>query len=179
MRRTKQLTVSAALTALIVVLLYLGSLVEVLDLVTIFLAALFIAFAVIELGRWKWMVYAASALLAILLLPNKFVAWEYALVGVLTILKSYLERLTSLVQWVLKLVSFNILYGGMLALFFFLFGMALTPLTVFSFTIPAYLFPAVLFVLGNLCYLLYDFCMTRMITFYFIKYSDRVRRWLR
>lgn len=178
-KRTKKLTLSAALTALITVLLYLGSLIEVLDLVTVFLACVFVAFAVLELGGWwYWMVWAASALLSVLLLPNKFAAIEYLMVGLLTILKNFLERLPPLPQWLLKFLSFNALYAGMLCLFFFVLGVENDSLVFFGVTVPPYLFPVILAVLGNLCYLLYDILLTRLIALYLAKYSDRVRRWL-
>ena len=180
MNKTKKLTLSAALSALIVVILLLGSLVEILDLTTIFLAGLFLVFSVIELeGNWKWMIYAVSSILAILLLPNKFVAVEYTLLGVTVILKSYFERLPSILSWVLKFLSFNILFGVVIALFYLVLGMPYQNEMIFGVTLPAYLIPAVLLFLGNLCFLLYDVLLTRLISVYYYKYRSRVRRWLR
>lgn len=180
MNKTKKITISAALVALIVVILWLGSLVEVLDLTTIFICGLFLAFSVIELGgSWKWMIYAASAILATLLLPNKFVALEYVLLGVTVILKSYFERLPSLPSWVLKFVSFNILFGTVIALFYLVLGMPFEDEVLFGITFSAYLIPALLLILGNICFFLYDILLTRMVSIYYMKYRDRVRRWLR
>lgn len=180
MNKTKKLTISAALCALICVMLWLGSLVEVLDLTTIFFAGLFLAFGVIELGGgWKWMIYAGSALLSILLLGNKFVAVEYALLGVTVILKSYFERRSILLSWVLKFVSFNILFGTVIALFYLVLGMPFQEEVILGVTISPYLVPAILLFLGNICFYLYDVLLTRLVSIYYMKYRDRVRRWLR
>ena len=180
MNRTKKLTISAALTALIVVILWLGSLVEVLDLTVIFLAGLFLAFAVIELeGNWKWSIYLASAILALILLPNKFVAVEYILLGVTVILKSYYERREGIFSWILKFVTFNILFGIVIALFYLVLGMPFQDEVIFGITFSAYLIPAILLILGNICFLLYDILLTRLVSIYYYKYRDRVRHWLR
>ncbi len=180
-KRTKILTMSAALVALMVVMMYLGSLVEVLDLVTLFVASLLLVFSVIEFGGgWPWMIYAATAVLSVLLLPNKFCAWEFALiVGVLPMLKNYFEKLPRAACAVLKFVSFNLLFAATLALFYLLLGMQPEPIDLKLFVIPAYVAPAVLVALGNLCFYLYDTLLTRIITLYYQKYRDRVRRWLR
>ncbi len=181
MRRTKILTLSAAMTALIVVLMLLGSLVEVLDLVTVFAASLFVVFAVIEFGgAWPWLIYAASSVLALLLVPNPFLPCEFAMVvGLLPMLKSYCERLPGVFSWILKIVSFNLLFGGVIVVFYTLLGMPFEALVIFRITIPAYVVPAILVVLGNICFLLYDILLTRMLIIYYQKYRDRVRRRLR
>ncbi len=180
MNKTRKTTISAALTALIVVVLWLGSLVEVLDLTTIFIAGLFLAFSVIELeGNWKWMIYTASAILALVLLPNKFVGVEYVLLGVTVILKSYYERRSNILSWVLKFITFNVLFGVVIALFYLVLGMPFQDEVILGITFSAYLIPAILLFLGNICFLLYDILLSRLISIYYYKYRDRVRRWLR
>ena len=146
----------------------------------IFLAGLFLAFSVIELeGNWKWSIYTASAILALVLLPNKFVAVEYILLGVTVILKSYYERREGIFSWVLKFVTFNILFGIVIALFYLVLGMPFQDEVIFGFPLSAYLIPAILLILGNICFLLYDILLTRLVSIYYYKYRDRVRRWLR
>ena len=62
----------AVLSALGVVLLYLGSFIEVLDLSVALLASLAIVVLVIERGgAYPMMTYGVTALLSLLLLPNK------------------------------------------------------------------------------------------------------------
>ncbi len=176
--RTKKLTFSAAIVALSVVIMYLGSLVEVLDLVTLFIVSLLLVFSVIEFGGgWPWMTYAATAILAILLVPNPFTKWEFVLiVGLLPMLKSYLEKLPRVIGTILKYAVFNLLFAVTLALFCFIFGMKFEDETVFKITIPAYVVPVALWALSNICFLCYDILVTKMVTLYYLKYRDRVRR---
>ena len=69
-RATRRLAVSAMLAALGVVLLWLGALVEVLDLSMAAIASMLAVFAVIEMSRrYAILVYAVTALLSLLLLP--------------------------------------------------------------------------------------------------------------
>ena len=78
-RATRRLAVSAMLAALGVVLLWLGALVEVLDLSVAVLASMLAVFAVIEMGRrYAVLVYVVTALLSLLLLPVKTSALVYA-----------------------------------------------------------------------------------------------------
>ena len=66
------MTLCAVLSALGVVLLYLGSFIEVLDLSVALLASLAIVVLVIERGgAYPMMTYGVTALLSLLLLPNK------------------------------------------------------------------------------------------------------------
>jgi hypothetical protein len=50
---------------------------------------------------------------------------------------------------------------------------------IFGIPLSAYLIPAILLILGNICFLLYDILLTRLVSIYYYKYRDRVRRWLR
>ncbi len=178
-QNTKILALSAALVALSVILMYLGALSGVLDIAALYAASLLLVFSVIEFGGvWPWLTYAATAVLAVFLLsPSSFTAWEYVLViGLLPMLKAYFEKLPRPVALVLKFVAFNLLFGGTLTLFYLVFKMPLEAETVFGLAIPAYAIPALLGVLGNLCFFCYDVLTTRIITLYYAKYRDRVRR---
>lgn len=181
-RGTKRLTISAALVALTVVLLWLGSLIEVLDLVTAFVASLFIAFSVAEFGvAWSFLPWIAAGTLSCLLMPGAFISWEYALlVGVLPILKALWERIRIRpIAFLGKFVSFNLLFSAILVIFHFFFGGLFTDLTLFGRTIPALAVPILLAVLGNLAFLLYDYLLTRMIFLYYTKWRARIERLLR
>ncbi len=181
MRRTKLLTLSAALTALIVVLMLLGSLVEVLDLVTLFIASLFLVFAVIEFGGvWPWLIYATASVIAFLLVPNPYVSCEFTVVvGLLPMLKNYIEKLPRAIAWLLKIISFNLLFSAAVVIFFTLLGMPFEDINLFGLVIHRYVVPVVLVVLGNICFICYDILLTRMIALYYAKYRDRVKRRLR
>ncbi len=179
--QTKKLTLSACLAALAVALLYVASLIEVLDLTAVFIASLFVAFAVVQLGHpWHWLVYVTSGILSLLLVPNKFAAAEYALlVGMLPILKLYLERLPRLVAGILKCLVFNLLYTGCLLLSCFVLGMPIVGETLFGIYFPVSAIWVTLYVMGNVAGLLYDYLLTKLAILYDYRFRTRVERWLK
>ena len=77
------------MVALGVIILDIGSLIEVLDVSMAAIASLICILTVAEYGRiYAWMVFAATALAAMLVLPEKFTPSLYALLlGYYPILK--------------------------------------------------------------------------------------------
>lgn len=169
-KQTKYLTVSAMLCALGVILLSLGSLVDVLDITMAVLASLFCVYAVIEIGSaYPWLIWLVTSLLSLLLLPMKTPALFYALfAGFYPILKEKLEKLSRPVSWVLKLVVFHVSLGVIvlvLRLFF--------PATLDMGRIRW--MPLVLYLSCVACFVLYDYALSHMITFYLVKLRHRFR----
>lgn len=160
--KTKQLTVCALLSALGVVLFYLGSLIEVLDISVAVIVSLFCVFAVIEYGgRTPWLIYGVTSVLALLLLPAKTSAVLYFLFfGYYPIVKSKLEKRSRGVAWLCKELIFQVALAVMLLLSRFL-------LTAEN-TDPWFLWVAMI-VLAEIVFPLYDIALTRLITFYFRK----------
>ena len=157
MNKTRVLALCSVFSALGVIILYLGALIEVLDLSMAVVASLLVIIAVIELGGiYPWLIYAVTSVLSLLLLPNKFGAVVYfAFAGFYPILKERLERVPGLVCLVLKLVIFNLC---MLAMY----GVA----CALSLVINA---EAALWMIGvtlNLLFVVYDIALTRLIGTY-------------
>ena len=165
---TKRLTVCAMLCALGVVLLLVGSVVEVMDIAMAALASLLCIFAVIEYGgAAPWLVFASTGVLSLILLPNKTPAFMYVVfLGYYPIIKEKLERLKKPIAWLLKEVIFNI---ALIALFFIvrflLMPNATEPLLIY----------AIAFVLFEVAFVLYDIALTRLITFYILRLRDRFK----
>lgn len=169
-RRAFCVALGGIFTALGVVIMYAGSLIEVLDLTAAVIASLLCIVTVIDLGkRWAWVVYAATSVLATVLLPNKFPAVTYLLfVGYYPMIKAALEgRITSRgVRFAVKLLIFNPAFA------------AITAVSVFVLRIPfdeRGFMIAVLFALGNLTFIIYDIALTRLITFYIVKLRPRLK----
>ena len=95
--RTKKVALCAMLSALGVVVLYLGSIIEVIDISMAVIASVFAIFAVIEYGAGAaWSIYAITGILSAVLLPNKFPALMYILFfGFYQIVKEKIEKLFS------------------------------------------------------------------------------------
>ena len=165
---THTLVTAAVVSALGVVILTLGSFIEVLDLSVAVIASLLVAFAVIELGgKYPYLVYVVTALLSMLLLPVKTAPLAYLLfMGYYPILKAKLEkcRMPSLLCWVLKILIFN----AVLAI------VVLVAVLVLHVPVPAVWYYWMLPLLTPV-FLLYDVVLSRLVTFYLLRLRDRFR----
>lgn len=106
---TKTVTMTAIFSALGVVFLYIGSIFDFLDLTAAMAASFIVIFAVIEGGGVvPWMIYAGTAIISLLLLPNKYPAVIYLFfAGLYPMVKSYSERLSIPVALIIKLLFTN------------------------------------------------------------------------
>lgn len=162
---TKRLTFCALMTALSLLLLFLGVLLPGGDMAMCALAGLPVAAAVIryDLGAGA-LTFAASGLLALLVLPDKGIALFYVLVfGAYALLKSLIERLHRLLwEWALKLA-----YGSAVtALFVFVLPEVLAGQAEIPPWAPALLFFGILAV-----FVLYDLALSRLLT----SFAHRIR----
>ena len=165
-KQTRRISACGILSALGVICLSVGSLIEVMDLSMIMIASFLIAFAVIEMGkRWAWLIWGVTALLSLLLLPNKLAALLYLMGGMYPIVKSTLERLRPLLSWAGKLVAFN----GVQILFL-LIARELFGMTGLDFSLS---WGVLLF--NNVLFILFDIVLTVFITFYLVKLRRRLK----
>ena len=165
--RTKYLTVSAMLVALGVILLGLGSLINTLDLTVAALASILCVWAVIEMGKtYAWMIWLVTSFLAILLLPQKPPGCFYLFIGLYPILKERLERLPRAVEWVLKIVIFH----AMIALCWLVLRIFVPGEAALEF---GWLLLAT-YALALVAFLLYDYALTKLISFYLQKLQKRL-----
>ncbi len=167
-KRVKKLSLCALLCAVSVVLMLIGCFIQSLDLSAAIAAGLTVAVAMIECGMsWSVMLYAATGVLALVLLPSKTPALFYLLIGgIYPILKALVERIKKRsVVWAIKLVGFNLFYTALIAVGKFLLNIN-DP--IFSFNIFVY-------VLGNATFILYDIAFTRLAALY----VKRIRRKLK
>ena len=165
--------------ALSVIILYMGSLIEVLDISMAAIASLLCIIAVIEYGRgYAWMVFGGTALIAMLLLPEKFTPSLYALlIGYYPILKELIERIGkkspfpspgkrySVLRWAIKLLFFNCAF----------LAFALVAIYLLALPESAKWMKITMFILANVAFVLYDVALTRLISTYIFRIRDRLR----
>lgn len=110
---SKKLAFSAILCALGVVILFMGSLIEMIDITMAAMASFLVIVCMIEIsGYMPLLVFAVTAVLSFLLLPNKSVVLIYSLFfGFYPVLKNYMERLPFALSWVCKFIVFNFFIG--------------------------------------------------------------------
>lgn len=165
--RLRKLTLSGILIAMTVVLLYVGSAVDILDLTLSAVASFFVAFAVTEMGeKYPLLIYLAGSILSLLLLPNKLPAVLYTvMMGFYPLVKFPMERLHFVWSWIVKILFFNAALTVIVWLTEFVLAI---PDTGFGFEIPVYL-------LGNVTYVLFDIAMSRLIEAYARVWRKRFR----
>lgn len=161
---------SAMLSALGIVILWLGYASGIADLTSVAIAASLTVIAQIELGSpWKWLVGAATSVLALILLPNPLLAIIYICFGGLyPLIKFEIQKAGFAVGWILKLVYFNLLLTGILALANFVF---MLPSDEYGFSVLIYL-------LGNLTFICGDFFLSSIVVFYARKIRPKLGRLL-
>ena len=169
---TRKIALSAILSALGVVFLTIGSLIDVLDLSSAAIAGFVIVIGVIELqGYYPFMMYFVISILSILLLPNKFPALFFIFFGgFYPIFKAYMERFHYIIAWTVKFSMFNFFLVLIMLAFKILTEKGfLPPLDDGNFNNFLVNFKIIVFIVANFTFLLYDIAMSRIINLYIIK----------
>lgn len=148
--------------------MYIGSLTELLDLTAAALASMLCLIAYVELGGvYPYMLYAATSLLSLLLLPQKFAALIYLLIaGYYPMLKGFCEHLPlRVLEWTIKLAAFNAALA--VAVLVSKFLLSVPDMSV------GYIIS--LFLLGNFTFVVFDIALTMLVKIYFLKYRKLLR----
>ena len=165
MKNTKTLTVASLMAAFCVAIMSLGSLMESLDFSLSMLAGLVVMILSSEYGdRVAVAVFAVAGILS-LLLPLKTPALFFlALFGWYPIVQKKIHMLSPVICRLVKTLIFNAAMGLFLWLSAFITGIA-DSVTVY----------AILFVLGNVCFVMYDVLLDRFLIWYIVKLRPRLR----
>ena len=167
----KQLTFCSMLTALGVIFLGIGALLEVLDISMAVIASFCVIIALIEYGKGSpWMVYAAISVLSLLILPTKLPALFFGLFfGFYPIIREKIERKSKILRWILKEIIFNVCFAVIMVLYMLLFFESTT------IAIPLPWLIAATVILCEIVFILYDIALDRIISFYVIKLRHRFK----
>ena len=161
MKKTKKLAFSGIMTALCVVILFMGSFFSTIDLSMSALAGILLILAVIEAGdKCAWGIFCASSVLALILIPSKLVVAFFILfMGWYPIAQRTLEKLPSFLSWCVKIAVFNLFLTAIILVANFVLRL---PESDFSFSLALY-------AVGNVTFVIYDIAISRLITLYLIK----------
>lgn len=129
---------------------------------------------VLEIGvKTGWMVYAAVAVLALIITPSVEAKMMFvAFFGYYPVLKASLERLRARwLEWTLKLVVFNVAMVVSYVLLLFVFGLEADTFELFGINLPL-----VFLAMGNVVFVIYDVALTNIITLYMRSWHPRLSR---
>lgn len=167
-KKAKSVALAGILTALAVVFLLAGSLLDILDLTMAAVAALVVMIALIELGKgWAVGVYAAASVLSILLLPTTASIVFAGFIGCYPVIKVYLDRIPSkILQYLAKFGCFNLFLAAALLIIWWMFGAENEWIAMAKWLVP----------LANLTFIIFDFCLAKLAVFYLVKIRPRLFR---
>ena len=174
MKTSMKVSLGGVVAALSLVLMFLTSVIPFGTYAFPTFAGILLVLLVINLGyRWAFAVYFITAILSFLLLSDKEAALYYtAFLGFYPIVKSLIERIPSkIVQYIVKFALFNVC---IIAAFYI--GMTLLSIPKESFTLFGVYLPWVFLIIGNVFFLLYDLCVTRLVTLYLFKWHKKLNK---
>ena len=159
----------AILGALSLIFVYIASMIPSGNWGFVAIAGLFPAAAVISVGLPSGILcWVGVSVLSLLLIPSKFCALLYSvLFGLYPIIKSLIEKLKkNIVCYLLKLLFFNAAF----TLIYIIMRAALLD------SLPSVLHAGwLLYVVGNIVFLAYDFGFSRLISFYIARIGRAVK----
>lgn len=167
MKTSFKVSLSGVIGALSLVMMLLTSVIPFGTFAFPAFAGMLLISIVIELGNsWAFLVYFTVSTLSLLLLTDKEAALYYVIfLGFYPIVKGLIEKLSSKVlQYVIKFAVFNVCMIAAFYLSIFVFSIPKESFEVFGFYVP-WLF----LILGNNAFVIYDFCVTRIVTIYLLK----------
>ncbi len=173
MRKSYSVALCALISALSLVMLLLTGIIPVGTYAFPCIAGALLAVVVIEAGYASALaVYIVVSVLSFLLVADKEAALYYtAFLGFYPVFKGVVERIKSrIIQYLLKYLVFNICIIGAFFVSVFILSVPKESFELFG----VYL-PWVFLLIGNLVFLIYDLCLTRIITEYVTKWRNKLK----
>lgn len=165
MKKTKKLTVSALSAAMCVAILSVGSIIQSLDVSLALVAGLVIMVMDTEYGPKVALSVCLVAGLLSFLLPEKSAGILFlSLLGWYPIAQRKINMLPSFFALAVKILMFNGILAALLWLSMFITGIQ-----------DALWVNITLFIMGNICFYLYDFLLDRFFLFYLLKIRNRLK----
>lgn len=185
-RKSRRLAICAMLSALGVVFLAIGGLIDIMDLTAAAAASLILMPVLLTYGpRYAVMAYAVTGILGVILMPQSMAAWVFlGLVGYYPIIKRGLDRLPKAIGYLVKLALIAGVMMLYLILFYFVFMQGSGSLMdAFNrgFGEPggkAWL-PWALVFLSVFTFFIFDLLIDRLLVLYRLKWQRQVEKWMK
>ena len=175
MRNSAKTAMGGMIAALSLTIMLLTAVVPYLQYALPAMSGALLVLMVIEISKkWALCTYAAVSILSFLILPNKEAAMVYcAFFGIYPVLKPVLESKikNNILCWILKAIFFNIAAVASYTVIIYIFGIPLEEMDELGkWGIP------LLLAMGNVMFVLYDICITRIVTIYLKKWQKKFRK---
>lgn len=163
--KAKHIAESGILVSATLIILYATSILPISTLSVLTLASCLIPISIIRTSiKNTILVYISASLLSFFILPINISLYYTLFFGVYGIIKYFVEKLNKLIlEIILKLISFNLL----LSVIYFI---SISFLGNLSTNFPVYL----LWIIAQIAFLIYDYALTVIISFYLQKLHNRI-----
>lgn len=142
-------------------------------------AGVLIMLAVIEIDKkWAFGIYVAVCLVSIFIVPDKEAAVMYiAFFGYYPIVKALMEsKLPRVAEYLLKFALFNVSVVAAYAVLMKFMGLSLDEMLGISNPSFTKIGLVIMLVLANVMFIMYDFCLTKIVTLYLLRWQKRFRQ---
>lgn len=163
--KAKEITLSAILIALTIIILYLNLLLPISTISILTLASLLIPIALIR-GSMKSaiLVYISSSIIGLFLIPINIILLYILFFGIYGIVKYFIEKINNMpLEILFKFIFFNII----LFISFFIFK---TFISIQITKLPIGLF----WIMAQVVFLIFDYALSLLITFYLEKIHTKI-----
>ena len=164
MKKAKIVSFCGIISALSIVFLLLGSLLDMFDLTMVVVASVLLLITYEEMRFKAFYVYFVTFVLAILICPNKLIGIEYGLFAIYPIIRPLTNRLVKFLSVIVRALYAIIASSGISLLLHFVF-LPLEPI----WSVVCY-FGAMLII-----FLLFDIIIKRFSTYYYFKLRKQLR----
>ena len=185
-QKTKRLALSAVFSALGVVILGFGAVIEVMDITTAMLASLLLIPLMLCYGNsHAFMAYAVTGILGVILMPHGFSSWLYlGLVGFYPMIKSKIDRLNRLIGYAIKGLLLLLVLGLYFVLFYFLMmhgsGSIADAFTLaFGEEGDSHWLGWATVALAFVSFFAYDLLIDKLLLLYRYKWQSRIEKWMK
>lgn len=168
-RQSTKVALCGIISSVSVVLMFMTGLVPFLTYTLPAVSGALLAIIVIEINKkWAAGAYIAISLLSLLIVADKEAAMFFvAFFGYYPIIKEVIEnKLPKILEWVVKLLLFNVAAVAAYAVIIYVFGIPFDELEEYGkYSV------LILLAMGNVIFVLYDYCMTSLITLYYQRWQ--------
>ncbi len=183
---TRRMVTCAVFAALSVVVLGLGTILEIMDMTSAAVAAMIVLLIFLCYGtRYALLTYAVTGVLGVVLMPQSLATWTYlGLMGYYPVIKQKLDRLPKLVGWLFKLVLFAAVMALCLLLFHFLVmggqgSLTDSFLAIFDEEEGKTAMAWAILGLSLFTFVIFDFLLDRLIFLYRVRFYRQVEKWMK
>lgn len=168
-RQSTRVALCGIISSVSVVLMFMTGLIPFLTYTLPAVSGALLAIIVIEVNKkWATGAYVAISLLSLLIVADKEAAMFFvAFFGYYPIIKEVIEKkLPKVFEWIVKLLLFNAAAVAAYAVIIYVFAIPFDEMEEYGkYSV------LLLLAMGNVIFVLYDYCMTSLITLYYQRWQ--------